>query len=129
MSKPWGPYAIGIVGLVVIAVGLYQIYQGINTSFDRQFKTYAMTAQELKWAIQIGRLGTAARGVVFVLVGGLISLAAYQSNPSQPVGIDPALKTLLHQPYGGLLLGLVAVGLMAFGVYSLMSAVWFRLRS
>lgn len=128
MSKPWGPWVVGLIGLAVIAVGLYQIYQGINASFDRQFQTYAMTALELKWAIQLGRFGTAARGVVFVLVGGLISLAAYHSNPNQPVGIDTALKTLMHQSYGILLLGIIAVGLMAFGVFSLVSAAWFRLR-
>jgi FtsH-binding integral membrane protein len=128
MSKSWGPWVVGLIGLAVIAVGLYQIYQGFNASFDRQFRTYAMTAQQLKWAIQMGRFGTAARGVVFALVGGLISLAAYHSNPTQPVGIDAALKTLMHQTYGILLLGIIAVGLMAFGAYSLLSAAWFRIK-
>jgi hypothetical protein len=128
MSKPWGPWAVGLIGLVVVAVGLQQIYQGFKASFDQQFQTYAMTAQEVKWAKQLGRFGTMARGIVFVLVGGLISLAAYHSDPSQPVGIDAALKTLKDQPYGIWLLGIVALGLMAFGVYSMLSAAWFRLK-
>jgi hypothetical protein len=42
--------------------------------------------------------------------------------------MDAALATLLHQPYGIWLLGIVAVGLIAFGVYSLLSAAWFRLK-
>lgn len=128
MSKPWGPWAIGFIGLAVIAVGLYQIYQGFNSSFDKQFKTYAMNAKEVKLATQLGRFGTAARGFVLALVGGLVCQAAYQSNSSQPVGIDAALKTLMGQPYGVFLLGIVAVGLMAFGVYSILSAMWFRAR-
>ncbi len=127
MSKPWGPWAIGMIGLIVIAVGLYQIYQGFNSSFDKQFKTYAMTAKEVKWATQMGRFGTASRGFIIAVVGGLICLAAFQSNSSQTIGIDAALKTLLGQPYGIWLLGIVAVGLMAFGLYSLLSAAWFRL--
>jgi hypothetical protein len=128
MSKSWGPWLVGLIGLVVVAVGLQQIYQGFKASFDRQFQIYAMSAQEVKWAKQLGRLGTSARGIVFVLVGALISLAAYHANPNQPVGIDAALKALKNQPYGVLLLGIVAVGLMAFGAYSMLSAAWFRLK-
>jgi hypothetical protein len=35
----------------------------------------------------------------------------------------------MHQPYGVVLLGIVAVGLMAFGLYSMLSAVWFRAKN
>ena len=128
MSKPWGPWAIGIVGLVVIAAGLYQIYQGINTSFDRQFKTYAMTAQEVKVAIQLGRFGTATRGLLIAVIGFLLVLAAYHSNSSQAVGFDAALTAMRNQPGGVWLLGIAAIGLMAFGIYSALSAAWFRLK-
>jgi hypothetical protein len=34
----------------------------------------------------------------------------------------------MRQPYGTFLLGFVALGLMAFGIYSMLSAVWFRLK-
>ena len=128
MSMFWGPLAIGFVGLIVIAAGVYQIMQGINASFDRQFQTYAMNAQEIKLATQLGRFGTATRGVIFALIGGLMCLAAYQANPNQPVGLDAALTTLLKQPYGVWLLAIVSLGLMAFGVYSMLSAAWFRLK-
>lgn len=77
MSKPWGPWAIGLIGLIVIAVGLYQIYQGFNSSFDKQFKTYAMTARQVKWATQLGRFGTATRGLILALVGGSLCVAAF----------------------------------------------------
>ena len=128
MAMPLGRWAIGFLGLIVLAVGLYQIYQGFKAGFEQQLQTYALTQQEVKVATDVGRFGTAARGVVFALVGVLIFLAAYKANPSQPVGMDAALATLMHQPYGIWLLGIVAVGLMAFGAYSLLSAVWFRFR-
>jgi len=128
MAMPWGRWAIGILGLIVLAVGLYQIYLGFTAGFDRQFRTYVLTPEELKLVTDIGRFGTSARGVVFAVVGGLILVAAYQANPSQPIGMDAALATLLHQPYGIWLLGVVAVGLIAFGFYSMLSALWFRLK-
>jgi hypothetical protein len=126
MSKSWGHAAIGLVGLVVIAVGLYQVYQGFNSSFDKQFKTYAMTAREVKWATQLGRFGTAIRGFIFALIGVLLLQAATQTGSGQAIGVDAALTTLLHQPYGIWLLGIVALGFMAFGVFSAMTGVWFR---
>ena len=128
MAVPAGRWAIALLGIIVVAVGLYMIYQGFKSGFEKQFQTYDLTSKEAKLAIDVGRFGTAARGVVFALVGGLIFLAAYHANPSQPVGMDAALATLLKQPYGIWLLGIVAVGLMAFGFYSLLGALWFRFR-
>jgi hypothetical protein len=128
MAMPWGRWAIGVLGLGVLAGGLYQIYLGLSAGFERQFQTYDLTSKEVKLVTDIGRFGTSARGVVFAVVGGLIGFAAYRANPSQPIGMDAALTTLVHQPYGIWLLGIVAVGLIAFGFYSMLSALWFRLK-
>jgi uncharacterized protein DUF1206 len=128
MAMPWGRWAIGILGLAVLAGGLYQIYLGLKADFDRQFQTYALTREEVKVTTDVGRFGTSARGVVFAVVGALITLAAYQANPRQPVGMDTALATLVHQPYGIWLLGIIALGLIAFGFYSMLGALWFRLK-
>ncbi len=128
MAMPWGRWAIGIIGLAALASGLYQIYLAFKAGFDRQFETYALTPKQVKLATDVGRFGTAARGVVLAVVGGLIVFAAYRANPRQPIGMDTALATLLHQPYGIWLLGIVAVGLIGFGCYSMLSALWFRLK-
>jgi hypothetical protein len=128
MGMPWGRVVIGLIGLGVLAGGLYQIYLGLSASFDQQFRTYALTPQEVKVVTDVGRFGTAARGVVFAIFGGLLSVAAYQANPGQAIGMDTALATIMHQPFGIWLLGIIAVGLIAFGFYSMLSAVWFRLK-
>ena len=128
MAMPGGRWIIGLVGLIVLGAGLFQVYLGFKAGFDRQFQSYALSPQEVRMVTNIGRFGTAARGVVLAIVGGLIALGAYRATPSQKVGIDTALATLMHQPYGAFLLGIVALGLIAFGFYSLLSAFWFRLR-
>jgi hypothetical protein len=111
-----------------LAAGRLAFSGRFTAGFDKQFHTYALTPKEVKLTTDVGRFGTSARGVVFAVVGGLIGLAAYQANPSQPIGMDAALAALLHQPYGIWLLGVVAAGLIAFGFYSMLSAVWFRLK-
>ena len=70
MAMPWGRWAIGIIGLASLAAGLYQIYLGFKAGFDKQFDTYALTPRQVKLATDVGRFGTAARGVVLAVVGG-----------------------------------------------------------
>lgn len=128
MGMPFGRFLVGAVGLASIAAGFYQIYMGFTLNFDQHFKPYALTAEQLKVAKQVGRFGTMARGVVFALVGFFLCLAAYYANPSHAQGFSGALRFLGQQPYGLWLLGIIAAGLIAFGIYSLMCAAWFKLK-
>ena len=81
-----------------------------------------MSAGETKAALWIGRLGFAARGLIF----GLIGFLAFQAllGAHHPQGFDGALIEIARAPYGELLLGAVAVGLILFGVYSVLTARW-----
>ncbi len=128
MAMPWGRYVVGAIGIGAIAAGLYQIYMGIDLRFDQQFKPYALSSEQRKIANQVGRFGTIARGVVFALIGYFFLLAGYYDKPGQTPGFDGAFRFLAQQPYGLWLLGIVAAGLIAFGIYSLMGAAWFRLK-
>jgi hypothetical protein len=128
MSMPMGRWIVGAFGLAAVAAGLYQIYSGIKMDFDQRFEPYALDDEQRRVAVQVGRFGTIARGIVFAIVGGFLVLAAYQANPGNAKGFDGAFRFLAHQPYGLYLLGIIASGLMAFGIYSFMSAAWFRLK-
>ncbi len=128
LSRPWGPAVVGIVAVILIGVGLFNFFQGFRQDFDRQFQPYALDAQQRTWVRRLGRFGTSARGVVFTLIGVFLFQAAYQHNANQAQGIDGALYALLRQPAGQWLLGIVAVGLISFGVYSVLSGIWLRLK-
>lgn len=128
MSMPMGRWLVVAVGVAAVIAGLYQIYSAIRMDYDEVFKAYQLSPQQLKVARQLGRYGTIARGIVFALVGFFIFLAGYQANPGRAQGINGALKYLGHQPYGPWLLLIVALGLVAFGLYSFMNAAWFKLR-
>lgn len=128
LSKPWGAWVVALVALIVMGAGVLQIYQGFHPSFDQQFKPYALSSGQRKWIARVGRFGAAARGLVFTLIGLFLFLAAYHNDPSRAQGIDGVLASLLHQPYGPWLLGVVALGLIAFGVYSALSGFWLRLK-
>ncbi len=128
LSQPWGPWAVAVVGLGLFVVGLWYVVQGLRPRFSQQFRPYVLNARQRKWIERLGRFGTAARGIVFALTGWILFLAAYYHDPSQAQGFNGALAALLRQPYGPWLLGVVAAGLIAFGIYSVMSGIWLRLK-
>jgi len=88
LSNSWGPAVVGIAAVIVTGVGLLQIVQGLRPQFKQQFKPYALSSTQRLWIERLGRFGTAARGVVFALVGFLLFLADYRHDPSQAQGID-----------------------------------------
>jgi hypothetical protein len=65
--------------------------------------------------------------VVFGLVGIFLIKAAIDFNPNKAVGLDGALAKIAHASYGPFLLGVVAAGLIAFGMYSLSDARYRRI--
>ena len=73
------------------------------------------------------RFGSAARGVVFTMLGFFILQAALRYDPNQAQGLDGALRTIAQQPYGPWLLAIVALGLVSFGIYSVLCARWIEI--
>jgi hypothetical protein len=127
MAQPFGRWLVGLLGLLVIGIGLYQLYQSYSAKFQEKLQLGQMSQTERHWAIRSGRFGLAARGVVFGIVGGFLVQAALQYNPDKAQGLGGALQTLAQQPFGPWLLGIVAIGLIAYGVYMLISARYRRI--
>jgi len=117
MSAPYGDWLAGLAGAGVVAYGLGQIYRAWVIKLDEQLSLGRMGSGARGWAIRFARFGMAARGVVFGIVGVFLALAAYHQNAGEAKGIGGALRVLQDQPYGPWLLGAVALGLVAYGVY------------
>jgi hypothetical protein len=75
----------------------------------------------------LGKYGGTARGIVFVIVGIFLVVAAVDAEPQQAKGLDSSLRALAAAPLGPWLLLLVAIGLIMFGLFSCCEAKWLRL--
>lgn len=124
LSGPFGKWLLVAIGLFWLGAGAGQLLEAYVAHFTRDLKTGAMSAQEVKTAIWLGRIGFAARGIVFGLIGVIVLQAAFAVGARQAQGFDGALAALAHAPYGEILLGAVAIGLIVFGAYSAMCAKW-----
>ena len=127
MAAPLGRFLVGIVGLVFFGVAAYAFYVAYSAKFRDKLKLSEMSATEKDWVTRLGRAGYAARGIVFVVTSGFFIQAALQANASKSGGIDKALQTLADQPYGHWILGLVAAGVTAYGLYVLAQSRYRRI--
>jgi len=126
LGWPAGTWIVGIAGLVLIGVGVDQARKGITKDFCEDSKTEQMGQGMKKAFTAAGVAGYVARAVVFGLMGVFLIKAAIDFDPDKAVGLDGALAKLRDAPYGPVLLGIVAAGLLCFAVYSALDSRYRR---
>ncbi len=129
LQQPLGRWLVGAVGAGIFAIGLFQFYRAYDAKFMEKLKPEEMGPREKTWTRRAGRLGHAARGVVFLVIGVFLAQAALHSDPDEARGLGGALSALADQPFGPYMLGLVALGLVAFGLFMFVVARYRRIRT
>ena len=122
-----GVALVTIVGIVLIGIAVYQGYQAATKGFLENLKLGEMSEPERKAATYLGVGGHIACGVVFALIGVFLVKAALEYDSQEAIGLGGALTKLARQPYGSFLLGLVAAGLLLYGLYSFVESRYRKL--
>jgi len=121
-ERPFGRYLVYAAGLAFVGAAAFNGWRAVTCKFNKKLKTGEMSDAEEKAATGVGVLGHLARMAVFGLVGVFLVKAAWEYDSKEARGLDGALLEVSQQPYGGLLLGAVAVGLLAYALYCLVQA-------
>jgi hypothetical protein len=127
-ALPLGRLLVGLGGLCVIGFGLYQGYKAFTAKFRKKWKRHEMSERARSLAIRAGQVGLTARGVVFGIIGIFLIQAALRHRAEEARGIGGALHALEQQPYGPYVLGAVALGLVAYGLYMFVEARYRRMK-
>ncbi|HEU4449819.1 MAG TPA: DUF1206 domain-containing protein [Gaiellaceae bacterium] len=122
LEWPGGRWIVGAVGVAIVGAGIFNAYRALSGSFRKELRTELMGAAEEGWYTALGVAGHLARAVVFALIGVFVVRAAWQYDPQEAIGLDEALQKLAGEAYGPFLLGVVALGLAAYGLFCIVQA-------
>jgi hypothetical protein len=128
MDAPFGRWLVGLAGLAVVGGGAYQLYKALFAKLSKRLHLESMDARLRRNVVAVSRFGIGARGVVFIIIGGSLLVAALQFDPNAAHGTSGALQQL-RRPFGGAPLVVVGIGLAAFGVYAFVNARYRSIRA
>ncbi len=127
MELPGGTLLIGTIGLGLIGFGAFQARNGIKEKFKKDLKIGEMDQSEKEIASRAGTWGHCARGLVFGLIGAFLIYAAWLGDPGQARSLEGILDAVAAQPFGRVMLAVLATGLGMYGVYCLVEAKYRRI--
>lgn len=126
LEQSYGQYLVGAIGAGFIIYAVSQFYKAYQTTFREKLETGEMSAPTNKITTLIAQIGIASRAVVFFIIGIFLLLAAWHHNPNEVRGLGGALQALEQPPFGATILGIVACGLVAYGVYMFTKSMFRR---
>jgi hypothetical protein len=119
MAQPLGRVLVALIaaGFVVVAIGL-----AIKACRAPYREALDATQEQRAFAVVLGSFGIMTRAFVFLMVGFFLGAAAYNANSFEAVSLAGVLRAMQHQAHGGILLGIAALGLLAFGFFEIIEA-------
>ncbi|MFO1431558.1 MAG: DUF1206 domain-containing protein [Candidatus Competibacteraceae bacterium] len=125
LAQNYGQWLVGALGVIIIGIGVAQVVDAWKANFE---EFLAWEPKIRNWAKPVCQFGLIAWGFVFLIIGGFLIVAAIHFNSGEARGLSGALHALQAQPYGFLLLAVVALGLIAFAIYNLIESVYRRIQ-
>lgn len=115
LSMEFGGTIIGLLGLAFVIAAVFQAKKGLTGEFMNRVGAGAPSQTRL-----LGSVGYVARAVVFLVIGwSLLQTGFMGSGSSNVKTLGEAVAALAGQ---GVIFTLVAIGLLAFGLLSLILA-------
>jgi hypothetical protein len=120
LAQPLGRGLIALIaaGFIGVAIGL--VVKAFRAPYRHRLD---MKKKSRNWAVALGSFGILTRALVFLVLGCFLALAAYDSNSHEAVGLAGVLRAMQDQSYGAVMLGIAALGLLAFGGFEILEAV------
>ncbi|NEB35763.1 DUF1206 domain-containing protein [Streptomyces sp. SID14515] len=118
LGWPGGQWIVGIAGVAVACAGLWIAVRALLRKFHKHLKMSEMSRRTRRAVDFTGVFGGTARGIVFATAGGFAVAAAIEHQPDRSKGMDDTLRSFTDTPAGPWLLVVIALGLVAFGVFS-----------
>ncbi|MCY7396888.1 MAG: DUF1206 domain-containing protein [Nocardioides sp.] len=117
MDLPGGQVLVGLIGVGILVVAVMLVRKGVTDRFLKDIHASGDGATAGAAYTWLGRVGYTAKGVALGVVGGLFGYAALTHDANKSAGLDQALKEVLEQPFGPVLLTAIGLGFACFGAF------------
>ncbi len=123
LSGGFGVFVFAVVGLSLLGVCIFQIKKATSGKFLQKFGYKSITEEKRRKVIKnTGYMGIISRAVIFGIMAFFFLRAAYYSNTNDIKTTADAFAFLQDSAYGAWLMGLVAAGLVCYGIFMFMTA-------
>jgi hypothetical protein len=115
---------LGRLALALIAIGFGSVALGLAVKAFRAPYRDSLDATEAqrRVAVALGSFGIMTRALLFLLVGLVLGGAALDADSREAESLAGVLRAMQDQAYGGVLLGIAALGLLAFGFFQIIES-------
>ncbi|RPD43843.1 DUF1206 domain-containing protein [Paracnuella aquatica] len=126
LDKPGGQWLVGIVALIMLGTGIYQLYYGWTEQYRKHVNEGQVHTPHASLLVRSGKVGYIARGIVWIILAYLLLRAAMHANASEAGDTSEAFQFLEGSPMGSYLLGAVGLGFVAYGIFNFLRARYER---
>ncbi|MFW6326983.1 MAG: DUF1206 domain-containing protein [Bacteroidota bacterium] len=117
LTETWGQIAVIGISLAFFGRAIFQLYRGLSGKYANKLAAIDMDERARQVLLKAGLVGYVARAVVIGIIGSLFLEAAIEHNSSEAGSTEEAFAVLQQSFAGPLLLGIVALGLVAYGAF------------
>lgn len=118
LQQPFGEWLVVIAGLILAAVGVYQLYYGWSAKYKKHVQDLNFSDNKGQVLLRAGKLGYIARGIVWLLLAFLMLRAALYKSSSEAGGTGKAFRLIENESWGSLVLAAIGLGLICYAVFS-----------
>ena len=129
MQHTGGRVLIGVVGVVVIAAGIYRIVKACQRDVEDELDLSGMSAERRRATELLGVIGEFGRGLGIGLIGFFLLRSAMTYDANKATGLDGALRTLATKSGGLIIVVVIGLGFVAYGLFCLTSFTHRRLEA
>jgi hypothetical protein len=125
LDLPFGRWLLVAVGLTIFGIGVANVVKAWREDFSEYLDCSEATCSRVT---PLARIGHVARGLAYLPLAGLVVLAGWRARASEVTTFGAALEVVEQRTAGEWLVGLIALGFIAFGAFSFIEARFRRIR-
>lgn len=125
LDLPFGRWLLIAAGLTLFGIGAANVVKAWREDFSEYLDCSARMCRRVT---PLARAGHVARGLAYLPLAGLVVLAGWHASAADVTSFGAALEFVERQAAGGWILGLIALGFIAFGTFSFIEARFRRIR-